>query len=62
MEFIDLKKQYELMKAAVDSRIQSVLSHGQFIMGPEVKELEDKLAAYLVRNMLLLVPAAPMRC
>ncbi len=46
MEFIDLKKQYELMKTTVDSRIQAVLSHGQFIMGPEVKELEDKLAAH----------------
>jgi UDP-2-acetamido-2-deoxy-ribo-hexuluronate aminotransferase len=46
LEFIDLKKQYELLKATMDSRIQSVLSHGQFIMGPEVKELEDKLAAY----------------
>ena len=46
MEFIDLKKQYQLMKATMDSRIQSVLDHGQFIMGPEVKQLEDKLAAY----------------
>jgi UDP-2-acetamido-2-deoxy-ribo-hexuluronate aminotransferase len=46
LEFIDLKKQYELMKVNIDNRIQSVLSHGQFIMGPEVKELEDKLAAY----------------
>ncbi len=46
MEFVDLKKQYELMRGAIDGRIQSVLDHGQFIMGPEVKELEQKLAAY----------------
>ena len=46
MEFIDLKKQYKLMKSAIDGRIQTVLDHGQFIMGPEVKELEEKLTAY----------------
>jgi UDP-2-acetamido-2-deoxy-ribo-hexuluronate aminotransferase len=46
MEFIDLKQQYQLMKGAIDGRIQTVLDHGQFIMGPEVKELEEKLAAY----------------
>ncbi len=46
MEFIDLKKQYELSKSSIDSRIQSVLAHGQYIMGPEIKELETKLAKY----------------
>jgi UDP-2-acetamido-2-deoxy-ribo-hexuluronate aminotransferase len=46
VEFVDLKKQYKLMKSAIDGRIQTVLDHGQFIMGPEVKELEEKLAAY----------------
>ena len=46
MEFVDLKKQYRLLKDSVDARIHAVLQHGQFIMGPEVKELEDKLAAY----------------
>jgi UDP-2-acetamido-2-deoxy-ribo-hexuluronate aminotransferase len=46
VEFIDLKKQYELMKTAIDGRIHKVLEHGQFIMGPEVKELEEKLAAF----------------
>ena len=46
MEFIDLKHQYQLLKKSVDIRIQTVLDHGQFIMGPEIKELEDKLAAY----------------
>jgi UDP-2-acetamido-2-deoxy-ribo-hexuluronate aminotransferase len=46
MEFIDLKKQYRLLKPAIDRRMQAVLDHGQFIMGPEVGELEDQLAAY----------------
>jgi UDP-2-acetamido-2-deoxy-ribo-hexuluronate aminotransferase len=46
VEFIDLKKQYELIKSAIDGRLHQVLDHGQFIMGPEVKELEKKLAAF----------------
>lgn len=44
--FIDLKAQYQALKPSVDARIQAVLDHGQYIMGPEVKELEGKLAAY----------------
>lgn len=44
--FIDLKTQYQVLKAEINERIQRVLDHGQYIMGPEVKELEDKLAAY----------------
>ena len=46
MEFIDLKTQYQELKASINSRIERVLEHGQYIMGPEVKELEDRLAAY----------------
>jgi UDP-2-acetamido-2-deoxy-ribo-hexuluronate aminotransferase len=46
MNFIDLKTQYRALKPAIDARIQAVLDHGQYIMGPEVKELEGKLAAY----------------
>jgi UDP-2-acetamido-2-deoxy-ribo-hexuluronate aminotransferase len=46
MEFIDLKSQYAALKAAIDGRIQRVLDHGQFIMGPEVRELEERLEAY----------------
>jgi len=45
MEFIDLKTPYELMKSEVDDRIRKVLEHGQYIMGPEVGELEGRLAA-----------------
>lgn len=46
IEFIDLKSQYAHMKATVDARIHKVLDHGQYIMGPEVRELEEKLEAY----------------
>ncbi|WP_077037446.1 DegT/DnrJ/EryC1/StrS aminotransferase family protein [Pelomonas sp. KK5] len=45
MPFIDLKSQYAALKTSIDARIQRVLDHGQYIMGPEVKELETALAA-----------------
>jgi len=45
MEFIDLKTQYRRLKPAIDARIQAVLDHGQYILGPEVRELEERLAA-----------------
>jgi UDP-2-acetamido-2-deoxy-ribo-hexuluronate aminotransferase len=44
MEFIDLKSQYRGIKASVDRRIQAVLDHGQYLMGPEVGLLEEALA------------------
>ena len=46
MEFIDLKTQYKRLKAEIDAGIQRVLEHGQYILGPEVAELEEKLSAY----------------
>lgn len=46
MEFCDLKTQYQRLKADIDAGIQRVLDHGQYILGPEVAELEDKLVAY----------------
>jgi UDP-2-acetamido-2-deoxy-ribo-hexuluronate aminotransferase len=46
LEFVDLKSQYAALKEKIAERMQRVLDHGQYIMGPEVKELEDKLAAY----------------
>lgn len=46
MEFIDLKSQYRRLKSEIDAGIQRVLEHGQYILGPEVAELEDKLAVY----------------
>ncbi|NTU73390.1 DegT/DnrJ/EryC1/StrS family aminotransferase [Candidatus Roizmanbacteria bacterium] len=47
MQFIDLAKQQALIKDKLDVRIQAVLSHGKYIMGPEVTELEDKLKAFV---------------
>ncbi len=47
IEFIDLKSQQERIRAELDRRMKAVLAHGQYIMGPEVKELEERLAAYV---------------
>ena len=47
MDFIDLKTQYRRIKPAADARIAKVLEHGQYILGPEVAELESVLAAYV---------------
>lgn len=44
--FIDLKSQYKALEQSIKARIDKVLEHGQYIMGPEVVELEEKLAAY----------------
>ena len=46
MEFIDLKSQYQRLKPQIEAAIQRVLDHGQYILGPEVAELEEKLVAY----------------
>lgn len=43
--FIELKSQYQALKPQIQARIDAVLERGQYIMGPDVKELEDKLAA-----------------
>ncbi|MCD4744338.1 MAG: DegT/DnrJ/EryC1/StrS family aminotransferase [Desulfobacteraceae bacterium] len=47
MQFIDLKSQYNQIKENIDKRIQHVLDHQRFIMGPEVQELEEKLSSYV---------------
>jgi UDP-2-acetamido-2-deoxy-ribo-hexuluronate aminotransferase len=47
LPFIDLKAQYAALKTSIDARMQRVLDHGQYIMGPEVAELEGALAAYV---------------
>jgi len=44
--FHDLMTQYKALKDSIDERIRRVLEHAQYIMGPEVTELEGKLAAY----------------
>lgn len=44
--FVDLKTPYKALKEEIDSRIMKVLEHGAYISGPEVTELEQKLAAH----------------
>lgn len=44
--FTDLKSQYAALQPQIQARIHAVLEHGQYIMGPEVAQLEEKLAAY----------------
>jgi len=46
MQLIDLQAQYQRIKPDVDARIQAVLDHGRYVMGPEVEALENQLAAY----------------
>ncbi len=46
LDFIDLKSQYAALRENINARIQRVLDHGQYIMGPEVAELEQRLTAY----------------
>ncbi len=45
MEFIDLKAQYRSLEASIQARLKTVLQNAQFIIGPEVVELESALAA-----------------
>jgi len=47
MQFIDLKTRLARVREKVDQRIAAVLDHGQFILGPEVTELEEILASYV---------------
>jgi UDP-2-acetamido-2-deoxy-ribo-hexuluronate aminotransferase len=44
--FIDLKQQYQALRSQIHARMDAVLNHGQYIMGPEVQELESRLALY----------------
>jgi UDP-2-acetamido-2-deoxy-ribo-hexuluronate aminotransferase len=46
MQFIDLKRQQALIKPQLDANIAKVLEHGQYIMGPEIAELEQALAKF----------------
>lgn len=47
MKFIDLDMQQQRIKGEIDERLQGVLKHGQYINGPEVKELEGRLSDYV---------------
>jgi UDP-2-acetamido-2-deoxy-ribo-hexuluronate aminotransferase len=44
--FVDLKTQYTALRESIDARMRAVLEHGQYILGPEVAELEERLAVY----------------
>lgn len=46
IEFVDLAAQYAALRSDIDAGISQVLAHGQYIMGPEVRELEERLEAY----------------
>ncbi|WP_113864265.1 DegT/DnrJ/EryC1/StrS aminotransferase family protein [Marinobacter pelagius] len=46
MQFVDLAAQQARIKDKIDANIQKVLAHGKYILGPEVVELEEKLAAF----------------
>ncbi len=47
MQFIDLKAQYRRIEQEIARRTQAVYEHSQFIMGPEIKEFEQRLARYI---------------
>jgi dTDP-4-amino-4,6-dideoxygalactose transaminase len=44
---LDLKLEYEYMKKDIDAALQKCLDHQRWIFGPEVKELEDRIAQYM---------------
>ena len=47
MHFIDLEAQYRHLKTKINKRIEAVLNHGHYIMGPEVEKIKKKLAEYV---------------
>ena len=47
MQFIDLKTQQSRIRQNLEARVRQVFDHGQYIMGPEVKELEERLASFV---------------
>lgn len=47
MQFIDLAAQQKRIRTLIEDNIKKVLDHGRYIMGPEIRELEEKLAGYV---------------
>jgi dTDP-4-amino-4,6-dideoxygalactose transaminase len=47
MQFIDLAAQQNLIRDKIEGNIQAVLAHGKYIMGPEIKELEQRLSEFV---------------
>lgn len=60
MQFIDLKTQYRRYQADIDARMRRVLEHGRYVMGPEIAELEEALAAYVGVGHCLTVASGTM--
>ena len=58
--FIDLNAQQKLIRKRINKRIKQVLDHGQYILGPEVKELENKLRHLRELNIHYVVPVEQM--
>ncbi len=49
MQFIDLATQQERIRPLIETGFKKILDHGQYILGPEIKEIEEKLAAFTGR-------------
>ena len=47
MQFIDLKAQQDRVRTQIEENINRVLDHGKYIMGPEIAELEERLATFV---------------
>ncbi len=62
LDFIDLKSQYAALKDRIAQRMQAVLDHGQYIMGPEVKSSRSAWPPSPARSTASPWPAAPRRC
>ena len=60
IEFIDLKAQQARIACAIDAAVAGALDHGQYVMGPEVSELEERLATYAEPSTRFLAEAEPM--
>lgn len=60
MQFTDLQSQYGASRSLINSRIQGVLDHGQYVMGPEVAELERRLASYTGARHCITVSSGTM--
>ena len=48
IQMLDLAKEYKYMKTDIDKAIKGVLKHQQWVLGPEVKELEEEVSRYLI--------------
>ena len=53
MQFIDLHRQFDQIESEIRKGMDALLAHKQFIMGPEVHELEEQLAHYTGRKHVL---------